>query len=75
MGDTERAKASASALAALRDPPEAVIKAGALRLFERTHDGTLEMVRAEWKCLDEQERGARKLDWLASWRAALDAKE
>ncbi len=51
------------------------IEAGALRLFERTHDGTLEMVRAEWKCLDEQERAARKLDWLASWRAALDAKE
>ena len=56
-------------LAALRDPPAHVIEAGAKAMYLDLYGSK----GADWRA--NESRGIWYQMWLASWRAALDAKE
>ena len=60
--------AAADVFAALRDPPAHVIEAGAKAIYEAA------IMLDAWHVIDQSERNMWMFDWLASWRAALNAE-
>ena len=62
--------AAASVLAALRDPPPAVIEAGAKALYVDNGDG---YSAEEFDAMSDNSRQWLRGRFLAAWRAALDA--
>ena len=66
------ARYAAAALAALRDPPPAVIEAGAKAVWIEIDSAT--GGAAAWVAIDQAERNYWMHAWLASWRAAINVR-